>query len=76
MDGLLAGARRKIDVAERAQDYAEAQRILVRDVPALPIWYERAYGGLSERVAGPERTIDLTSPGYAWDVDRWQLLRP
>ena len=32
---------------------------LLRDCPSYPLWYERTFAGLSARVAGPARTIDL-----------------
>lgn len=75
-DALLQHARGEQDPARRAAVYAEVQRILVRDVPVIPLWYELRYAALSRRVSGPQRTIDLHSPGYAWDVDRWQLIGP
>jgi ABC-type transport system substrate-binding protein len=74
MDAVLGEARRSADVTTRTQLYREAQAILARDVPVLPLWYQRTYAGLSARVAGAERTIDLTSADYAWDVDTWQLI--
>jgi ABC-type transport system substrate-binding protein len=75
-DGLLRAARQAIDPDVRAARYADYQRLLLQDVPAYPLWYERTYGGLSARVAGAGRTIDLTAPRYDWDIDRWQLIRP
>jgi ABC-type transport system substrate-binding protein len=75
-DGLLQAARQSVDPDVRTARYTDYQRLLLTEVPAYPLWYERTYGGLSARVAGAGRTIDLTAPRYDWDIDRWQLIRP
>jgi peptide/nickel transport system substrate-binding protein len=39
LDGLLENAAQSADVARRRADYAEAQQILARDLPAINLWY-------------------------------------
>jgi len=39
LDGLLEDAAESADVARRRADYAEAQQILARDLPAINLWY-------------------------------------
>jgi len=40
-DALVEQARRDLDQAKRLARYAQAERILVADVPVLPLTYER-----------------------------------
>jgi peptide/nickel transport system substrate-binding protein len=39
LDSLLADAEQNEDPAQRRADYAEAQQILARDLPAINLWY-------------------------------------
>jgi peptide/nickel transport system substrate-binding protein len=39
LDALLDDAAQSSDVARRRADYAEAQQILARDLPAINLWY-------------------------------------
>jgi peptide/nickel transport system substrate-binding protein len=39
LDALLADAAQSADPARRRSDYAEAQQILARDLPAINLWY-------------------------------------
>jgi peptide/nickel transport system substrate-binding protein len=39
LDALLDDAAQSADAARRRADYAEAQRILARDLPAINLWY-------------------------------------
>ena len=40
LDRLLDDAARNPDQAQRRIDYVQAQQILARDLPALPLWYQ------------------------------------
>ena len=39
LDAVLDDAAQNADMAQRKADYAEAQQILARDVPAINLWY-------------------------------------
>ena len=39
LDALLDDAAENADMKQRKADYAEAQQILARDVPAINLWY-------------------------------------
>lgn len=39
LDALLEDATQSQDQEHRRQDYAQAQQILARDLPAIPLWY-------------------------------------
>lgn len=52
LDGILLEARRRSDPASRKELYAEAQRILAEDLPALPLLHEEAIGVIAGGVEG------------------------
>ncbi len=72
-DLLIDGAAAELNPVRRVQLYHQLQDILARELPLYPLWYETSYAGLSPRVIRPEGEIDLRSPFYDWDVDRWRL---
>ena len=39
LDTMLDDAAQNSDMAHRKADYAEAQQILARDLPAINLWY-------------------------------------
>jgi peptide/nickel transport system substrate-binding protein len=39
LDAVLDDAAQNADMAKRKADYAEAQQILARDLPAINLWY-------------------------------------
>lgn len=47
---VLLEARSQQDEAARTEGYAKAQEILMRDLPAIPLWGQNALGGYSEHV--------------------------
>ena len=49
-ENVLMTARSQQDEAERTKGYDEAQKILMRDLPAIPLWGQNALGGYSENV--------------------------
>ena len=40
-DTLLAQAASKTDQDEAMQDYRQAEAVLLRDLPVLPLWYRK-----------------------------------
>lgn len=47
---ILFEARNQKDEATRIEGYNKAQAILMRDLPAIPLWGQNALGGYSEHV--------------------------
>jgi peptide/nickel transport system substrate-binding protein len=39
LDALLADGAQSLDQERRRRDYAQAQQILARDLPSIPLWY-------------------------------------
>lgn len=52
LDALLTAGRRTSDPGERRALYAEVQRILAEDLPALPLLHEESVGVLSRNLVG------------------------
>jgi oligopeptide transport system substrate-binding protein len=59
-DGLMTKARQTVDDSERAKVYAEAGKLLCRDLPIIPIWFGANHLGFGPRIqaAGAKR-VDI-----------------
>ncbi|GAA3761489.1 ABC transporter substrate-binding protein [Microbacterium kribbense] len=49
-DKLLAEGATATDPAEATKDYAQAQEILLKDLPSIPLWYSNVTGGFAKGV--------------------------
>jgi len=49
-DALLKKGASSSDAADAIKDYQEAQEILLKDLPAIPLWYSNVSGGYGESV--------------------------
>lgn len=50
-DRLLAEAAASTDEATTTDLYLQAQATLMKDLPAIPLWYQNGFGGYSNRVS-------------------------
>ena len=64
VDALLERGRAAADPAARAQAYAEVQRIVARDLPALPLVHEDAVGVIARDVVG----VDVDPQGSLFSL--------
>jgi len=69
-DDLSRKARAEYDYTKRAALYTQIQKLLASDLPYYPLWAPQHYMGMSRRVHGP---IDLASPRYLWNVEKWWM---
>ncbi|SDZ53040.1 peptide ABC transporter substrate-binding protein [Herbiconiux ginsengi] len=53
-DALLQAGSSTTDTAEANDDFQKAQEILLKDLPAIPLWYSNVTGGSSESVSNVE----------------------
>lgn len=53
-DGLLKKAAAASSTEEANKLLADAQSVLFKDLPAIPLWYQNAFGGYSESVDNVE----------------------
>ncbi len=49
-DALLAKGLAEADVEAANADFRAAQELLLRDLPAIPLWYQNVTGGFSASV--------------------------
>ena len=66
-------ARSIYDPGERAARIAEAQAVILRERPYIFLWADRIAVALSPTVRADGGEIDLTSPQFLWNVERWYL---
>ncbi|OKL48006.1 hypothetical protein BSR29_05885 [Boudabousia liubingyangii] len=64
-DALLKSALGSKDPKEAAEKYAKAQEELLRDLPAIPLWYGSISGGYSDRVENVNFGWDDVPPLFA-----------
>jgi peptide/nickel transport system substrate-binding protein len=69
-DDLSFRARGEYDFSKRAALYAQIQKLLATDLPYYPLWADQHFMILSRRVQGP---INLASPRYLWNVEKWWI---
>ncbi|WP_328556801.1 ABC transporter substrate-binding protein [Streptomyces sp. NBC_00358] len=69
-DHLLPESRGVSDRAAVAQQFEEAQRILVDDARLLPLWQGRQYVAASEEISGAERALDPSTIMTMWELAR------
>ncbi|MEU6413107.1 ABC transporter substrate-binding protein [Microbispora sp. NPDC046933] len=55
-DALLRAADRQVPGAKAIGLYRKAEEMLVRDMPAIPLWFYRDASGYSGRIAAPRLT--------------------
>jgi oligopeptide transport system substrate-binding protein len=55
-DALLRAADREVSRAKAIGLYRRAEAMLVRDMPAIPLWFYRDTSGYSRRIAAPALT--------------------
>ena len=54
LDALLLQGSAEIDPVKRKAIYAEVQRIIARELPIVPLWYESVVAARSQRLEGYE----------------------
>jgi len=68
VDELIALQRAEADTGVRAELVGEIQRIVMDELPVLPVYYSRHVTGISDR-------FDVTDNVFIWyfKVDKWQV---
>ena len=56
-DALLEKADSTADKAEAVKVYQEANRLLMKDLPAIPVWTEKGIGGYSKNLSAAKLTF-------------------
>jgi peptide/nickel transport system substrate-binding protein len=72
-DNHSAAARQLYDPAERLKAIRLAQQRIVEEQPYLFLWADRIPVALSPQVTTLDGPVDLSSPMYLGNVERWYL---
>jgi ABC-type transport system substrate-binding protein len=69
VDRDLAAGRDTYDFAARAEYYKDMQAGVASDHAALFAWFNTEYDVLAPGIAATRGPIDLTDPGWAWELE-------
>ena len=69
-DKLLPESRAESDRGAVAEEFEEAQQILVDDARLIPLWQGKAYTAANEEIAGLEKVIDPATMMIMWELSR------
>ncbi|MFF1694912.1 ABC transporter substrate-binding protein [Streptomyces sp. NPDC058257] len=69
-DEVLPRSRREADRGALADDFEQAQKVLVDDARLLPLWQGKQYIMASEEIAGGERALDPSAIMMMWELER------
>lgn len=67
-------ARQLYGREERRSAIAQTQARLVSELPYLYLWVDRAAVVINTRIQTLDGPVDLTTPRYLWNIERWYLL--
>lgn len=69
-DQILPASRKESDRGAVSKQFAEAQQILVDDIPLLPLWQGKLYIAAGEDIGGGERALDPQTVMQMWELYR------
>ncbi len=72
-DNQAAAAQQIYDMQQRGQALRLAQERIAALKPYLFLWTDRIPVALSERVTTLDGPVNLNTPLYLWNVERWYL---
>lgn len=72
-DNQAAAARQLYNLAERSKALGLAQKRLAELKPYIFLWADRIPVVVSERLTTLDGPIDLNTPFYLWNIERWYL---
>ncbi len=74
VDTLVRQARTTYSIADRAKDYRQEQAILASDPPNLFAWIPIQRVALRSGMSSTDGPLDLTAPGWDWQLERLILI--
>jgi peptide/nickel transport system substrate-binding protein len=72
-DNQAQAARQLYNLDERVAAISQAQARIAADQPYLFLWVDRIPVAISPRLTTLDGPIDLESPLYYWNIERWYL---
>jgi peptide/nickel transport system substrate-binding protein len=72
-DAQAQAGRQLYIIEERIAAYQQTQARIASQVPYVFLWADRIPLALSQRVSTLDGPVELTSPLYFWNIERWYL---
>lgn len=72
-DNQSQAARQLYDIEERIAAYAQTQARVAELLPYLYLWTDRIPVVMNTRVTTSNGPVDLASPAYLWNIERWYI---
>jgi peptide/nickel transport system substrate-binding protein len=72
-DQLLLAGRDTYDPAKRRDVYVQLQRLLAEDLPYYFLWGDPIYMAADARLTTDEGPVNLETPNFLWNVERWYV---
>jgi len=66
-------ARQFYEIAQRSHAYQKTQARIADLLPYLYLWTDRIPVALNKRVTTLDGAVDLSTPNYFWNIERWYL---
>ena len=70
-DDLLLAGRDTYDPEQRRAIYVGLQRLLAQDRPYYLLWTDPIYLAADARLVTPEGPLNLETPNFLWNVEKW-----
>lgn len=74
-DANAEAARQLYNLDQRVAALRQTQAIIAEDLPYLFLWVDQMPVMLNEAITTLDGPIDLSSPRYYWNIERWYLQR-
>jgi peptide/nickel transport system substrate-binding protein len=72
-DNQAQAARELYELDERRERYEQTQERLNELLPYLFLWVDQLPVAINQRVTSLDGPIDLSSPMYLWNIERWYV---
>lgn len=72
-DNQAQAARQFYLIEERQEAYALSQARIAEQLPYLYLWADRIPVALNRRISTVDGPVDLASPMYFWNIERWYI---
>jgi peptide/nickel transport system substrate-binding protein len=72
-DRLILAGRDNYDPARRRDSYVQLQRLLAQDLPYYMLWADPVYLAADAHLTTDEGPVNLETPTFFWNVEKWYL---
>ena len=72
-DNQAQAGRQLYSLEERIAAYQQTQARIASQVPYLYLWADRIPVALNQRVTTLDGPVNLSTPAYLWNIERWYL---